>query len=118
MERAGEKPGATKTINIAICGNPNCGKTTIFNAITGLRQHVANYPGVTVEKTTGQFEVKSDPSVTYNLIDVPGAYSLSAYSPDEYVAVQALLGSLDGETSPDVIINVIDATNLDRALYL
>src|SRR5512141_2013656 len=99
MDVTSENSPKTKIKNVAICGNPNCGKTTIFNAITGLRQHVSNYPGVTVEKTTGQFEVKSDPSVTYNLIDVPGAYSLSAYSPDEYVAVQALLASLDGETA-------------------
>src|SRR5512140_1216023 len=110
MERAGEKPGATKTINIAICGNPNCGKTTIFNAITGLRQRVANYPGVTVEKTIGQFRVDSSES-DYNLIDIPGAYSLSAFSPDEYIAAQALYGTLEATTAPNVIVCVVDATN-------
>src|SRR5512138_65090 len=117
-ELTGEKTQRTKTINVAICGNPNCGKTTIFNAMTGLRQRVANYPGVTVEKTVGQFQVKSAPGATYNLIDIPGSYSLAAFSPDEYVAVQALLGTLDGQSAPDVIVNVIDVTNLERALYL
>ncbi len=117
MDLAVQKLAQTKTINVAVCGNPNCGKTTIFNAITGLRQKVANYPGVTVEKTTGQFQVKNDPR-TFTLIDIPGSYSLSAFSPDEYVAVQALMGALDESASPDVIVNIIDVTNLDRALYL
>ncbi len=117
MEDVGLRPSQSKTIHVAVCGNPNCGKTTIFNAITGLRQKVANYPGVTVEKTTGQFQLKDDPNV-YTLIDIPGSYSLSAFSPDEYVAVQALLGELDKSAAPDLIVNIIDVTNLDRALYL
>ena len=117
MEMVGQKSSQSKTINVAVCGNPNCGKTTVFNAITGLRQKVANYPGVTVEKTSGQFQFKHDPNV-FTLIDIPGAYSLSAFSPDEYVAVQALLGGLDKGSTPDLIVNIIDATNLDRALYL
>jgi ferrous iron transport protein B len=117
MELAVQKASQSKTINVAVCGNPNCGKTTIFNAITGLRQKVANYPGVTVEKTTGQFQVKDDSRV-FTLIDIPGSYSLSAFSPDEYVAVQALMGGMGEESSPDVIVNIIDVTSLDRALYL
>ncbi len=117
MEDVGLRPSQSRTIHVAVCGNPNCGKTTIFNAITGLRQKVANYPGVTVEKTTGQFQLKDDPNV-YTLIDIPGSYSLSAFSPDEYVAVQALLGELDKSAAPDLIVNIVDVTNLDRALYL
>ncbi|MCM2271064.1 MAG: ferrous iron transport protein B [candidate division Zixibacteria bacterium] len=117
MQDVGLKPPRSKTIHVAVCGNPNCGKTTIFNAITGLRQKVANYPGVTVEKTTGQFQLKDDPNI-YTLIDIPGSYSLSAFSPDEYVAVQALLGELDKSAAPDLIVNIIDVTNIDRALYL
>lgn len=118
MDLAGEKALQRKTINVAICGNPNCGKTTIFNAITGLRQKVANYPGVTVEKTSGLFQVKSNPSTTFKLTDIPGSYSLAAFSPDEYVAVQALLGSIDADSCPDVIISVIDVTHLERGFYL
>lgn len=117
MEVVAQGTSQTKTINVAVCGNPNCGKTTIFNAITGLRQKVANYPGVTVERTTGQFQVAKDPR-KFTLIDIPGSYSLSAFSPDEYVAVQALMGGLDSATAPDIIVNIIDVTNLDRALYL
>jgi ferrous iron transport protein B len=109
-------PGATVTV--AICGNPNCGKTTIFNAITGLRQRVANYPGVTVEKTTGQFRIGSSPQRTFTLIDIPGTYSLAAFSPDEYIAAQALFGGFAAEETPDIIVCVIDATNLERSLYL
>lgn len=102
---------------IAICGNPNCGKTTIFNHFTGLNQHVANYAGVTVERVSGQFMVGGD-SRKFTLIDVPGAYSLAAYSPDEYIAAQALFGDIDGEQAPNAIIAVVDATNLNRGLYL
>ena len=102
---------------IAICGNPNCGKTTIFNAITGLRQQVGNYPGVTVERVTGQFTVSELPAERFSLIDIPGTYSLSAFTPDEYIAASALFGDLDPESRPDTIITVIDATNLERGLY-
>jgi len=102
----------------AICGNPNCGKTTIFNAMTGLSQKVGNYPGVTVEKVIGQFYSGPDNSRPIQLIDVPGTYSLAAFSPDEYVAASSLYGGIDGEPIPDIIISVIDATNLERSLYL
>jgi ferrous iron transport protein B len=107
-----------QTVTVAICGNPNCGKTTIFNAITGLRQRVGNYPGVTVEKTTGTFAVAEHDRFTFNLLDIPGTYSLAAYSPDEYIAARALFGRVEGESRPDVVVCVIDATNLERSLYL
>jgi len=118
MDLSGEHKSAACDTTVAICGNPNCGKTTIFNALTGLRQKVGNYPGVTVEKTTGTFSVKSRPGQKITLVDIPGSYSLAAFSPDEYIAVQALSGKLDGDKSPDLIICVIDATNLERGLYL
>ncbi len=79
-------------IRVAVCGNPNCGKTTIFNAITGLHQKVANYPGVTVEKISGQFRLSSHPDKTFTLVDVPGTYSLSAFSPDEYNGTEGASG--------------------------
>ena len=109
---------AAGRITVAICGNPNCGKTTIFNAITGLRQKVGNYPGVTVEKVTGTFQSSAAPSTIFELVDIPGSYSLAAFSPDEYIATQALFGSLEGEPPPDLVVCVIDATNLERGLYL
>jgi ferrous iron transport protein B len=103
---------------VAICGNPNSGKTTIFNAITGLNQKVGNYPGVTVEKVTGFFEDPDRPGQRYQLVDIPGTYSLAAFSPDEYIAASALYGGIDCEDRPDVLVCVVDATNLERGLYL
>lgn len=99
---------------VAVLGNPNCGKTTIFNALTGLRQKVGNYPGVTVEKREGV--LTSDNSV--RLLDLPGTYSLSARSVDEQIARDALLGRLPDTPRPDAVLVVIDATNLERNLYL
>ena len=96
-------------IRIALAGNPNCGKTTMFNDLTGANQYVGNWPGVTVEKKEGKYT--KDKSVT--VTDLPGIYSLSPYSPEEIVARDYLL---DGD--PDVVINLIDATNLERNLYL
>jgi ferrous iron transport protein B len=112
------RKNTTRELTVAICGNPNCGKTTIFNAITGLRQKVGNYPGVTVDKVSGQFRVPSDPTTEFTITDIPGSYSLAAFSPDEAIAARALTGSLEGEPTPDVIVCVIDATNLERGLYL
>ncbi len=109
---------STKSGLIALCGNPNCGKTTIFNAITGLSQQVGNYPGVTVDKVTGPFVAGDCDSCRYTLIDVPGTYSLSAFTPDEYIAASALFGEVKGEAAPDAIICVVDATNIERGLYL
>ncbi|HUV31052.1 MAG TPA: ferrous iron transport protein B [Acidobacteriota bacterium] len=107
-----------RDVAVAICGNPNSGKTTIFNAITGLRQKVGNYPGVTVERVSGRFGIRSCPESRFTLVDVPGAYSLAAFSPDEYIAAGVLFGHVKDERSPDVIVYVLDATNLERGLYM
>jgi len=99
-----------RRISIALAGNPNSGKTTVFNNLTGSRQHVGNYTGVTVEKKEGivkyrDYEIK--------VIDLPGTYSLTAYSPDEVVARNVII-----EEKPDVVVNIVDASNLERNLYL
>ena len=100
----------------ALIGNPNSGKTTVFNALTGLRQKVANYPGVTVEKKMG--ECISQHGRRLQLIDLPGAYSLNARSPDEGVTRDVLLGRRGDTPRPDRVICVVDASNLERNLYL
>jgi ferrous iron transport protein B len=105
----------TKMLTVALVGNPNAGKTTLFNALSGLRQRVGNYPGVTVEMKKGQFAAGG---ATLDLIDLPGTYSLAARSPDEMVAVDLLLGRRPEEPRPDVVISIVDAANLDRHLYL
>ena len=97
------------SIRIALAGNPNSGKTTLFNALTGSNQFVGNWPGVTVEKKEGK--LKSDRSIT--ITDLPGIYSLSPYTLEEVVARNYLL-----EERPDVILNIIDGTNLERNLFL
>ena len=96
-------------IRIALAGNPNCGKTTMFNDLTGANQYVGNWPGVTVEKKEGKYTRDKDVIIT----DLPGVYSLSPYSPEEIVTRDYLL-----EGGPDVVINLVDATNLERNLYL
>ena len=95
---------------VALAGNPNCGKTCIFNALTGARQHVGNYPGVTVESKSGKFNLNG---IEIELIDLPGVYSLSSSSPEEDVVFQEL-------TQPgiDLIINVVDSSIPRRSLYL
>src|ERR1041384_5536207 len=105
----------TATLTVALVGNPNAGKSTLFNALSGLRQRVGNYPGVTVEMKKGQLTADG---VTVDLIDLPGTYSLAARSPDEMVAVDLLLGRRPEEPRPDVVLSIVDATNLDRHLYL
>jgi ferrous iron transport protein B len=100
----------------ALVGNPNCGKTTVFNALTGLRQKVGNYPGVTVEKKIGKIRLDSGPTIS--LIDLPGLYSLTPRSPDEAIARDVLLGHQSDVARPDGIIHVLDASNLERNLYL
>ena len=101
---------------IAIIGNPNSGKTTLFNALTRLRQKVGNYPGVTVEKKEGR--ITFDDGSEASLLDLPGAYSLTANSPDEKIATDILLGRTAHTTAPDSVICVVDASNLERNLYL
>ena len=104
------------TRHVAIAGNPNCGKTTIFNAFTGLRQKTGNYPGVTVERKIGSFRgAHGEPM---DLLDLPGSYSLQVRSPDEAVARDVLLGRRADTARPDVIICVLDASNIERNLYL
>lgn len=106
---------AAPTITVAIVGNPNTGKSTLFNALSGLRQQTGNYPGVTVEMKIGRCSVGQK---TIDLIDLPGTYSLAPRSPDEMVSVDVLLGRRTGQAPPDVIVSVVDASNLDRHLYL
>lgn len=108
---------STRSVRVALCGNPNCGKSTLFNALTGLRQKVANYPGVTVEKVSGSFQTKDNPQTKYSIVDVPGTYSLVATAPDEHVAAQTLLDR-ESPDRPDLIVCVIDACHLERGLYL
>src|SRR5262245_30375459 len=105
----------TRTLTVALTGNPNTGKSTLFNALTGLRQHVGNYPGVTVEKKAGSARVGD---MDVHVIDLPGTYSLAPRSPDEMVSVDLLLGHVKGEERPDVVVSIVDATNLERHLYL
>ena len=95
---------------IALCGQPNCGKSTVFNAITGASQHVANYPGVTVEKMSGFYR---DGDLKIEVVDLPGTYSLTSYSLEERVTRDFLL-----EENPSAVVNVVDASNLERNLYL
>src|SRR5437867_12225278 len=104
-----------RTATVALLSNPNTGKTTLFNALAGMRQRVGNYPGVTVETKKGQTSIHGQ---TFNLIDLPGTYSLAARSPDEMVAVDVILGQQAGEARPDVVVTIVDASNLERNLYL
>ena len=99
-----------KTINVALVGNPNCGKTSLFNIASGAREHVGNYSGVTVDAKEGKFNYKD---YTFNIVDLPGTYSLASYSPEERYVRKYLR-----DETPDVIINVVVASNLERNLYL
>jgi ferrous iron transport protein B len=102
-------------LTAALVGNPNTGKTTLFNALSGLNQRVGNYPGVTVETKKGRMNCAGQ---AFDLIDLPGTYSLAPRSPDEMVAVDVILGAQKGEARPDVVVCIVDASNLDRNLYL
>ncbi len=109
-------PHAAVIKTIALAGNPNSGKTTLFNAFTKLRQKVGNYAGVTVEKKSGTLVLAKDRVV--NVIDLPGTYSLSVRSPDEQIARDVLLGRAADTQKPDMVVCVVDAGNLERNLYL
>jgi ferrous iron transport protein B len=100
---------------IALVGNPNTGKSTLFNALTGLRQHVGNYPGVTVERKEGTCRTAKR---SYEIIDLPGTYALNPKSPDERITYNTLLGVQPGEPLPDAVVMVVDAGNLERNLYI
>ena len=102
--------GRRHTINVALVGNPNCGKTSLFNLASGAHEHVGNYSGVTVDAKEGYFDYQG---YHFRLIDLPGTYSLSAYSPEELYVRKHII-----EETPDVIINVVDSDNLERNLYL
>jgi ferrous iron transport protein B len=106
---------SARTPVIALIGNPNTGKSTLFNALTGLRQKTANYPGVTVERHTGTLAIGGR---DVDLVDLPGTYALSAHSPDEMVAVDVLLGHVADLDRPRAVLAVVDATNLRRNLFL
>ena len=99
-----------KRVQAALAGNPNSGKSTIFNSLTGSRQHVGNWPGKTVARKEGYFD---EGEIRVELVDLPGTYSLSAYSPEEQIARDYII-----EEAPDVVVNVVDAANLERNLYL
>ncbi|MBK7704900.1 MAG: ferrous iron transport protein B [Acidobacteria bacterium] len=108
-------PNGTRELIIALAGNPNAGKTTLFNALTGMRQKVANYPGVTVERKEGNWLVGDKPA---RIIDLPGLYSIDATSLDEQIARDVLTGADSSLPHPDVVIAAVDSTNLERNLYL
>ncbi len=99
-----------KTLRVALAGNPNAGKSTIFNALTGSHQHVGNWPGKTVEKKQGKFKYDD---FEIEVVDLPGTYSLTAYSPEEVIARDYIINE-----KPDLVVTVVDAANLERNLYL
>ncbi|MCO4812708.1 MAG: 50S ribosome-binding GTPase, partial [Gammaproteobacteria bacterium] len=101
--------------SIAVVGNPNSGKSTLFNRLTGLKQRIGNYPGVTVEKHVGL--LKTDDKVV-ELVDLPGTHSLSAHSLEEKIAVDVIFGRMEGTETPDGVLAVLDATNLYQGLFL
>jgi ferrous iron transport protein B len=115
-ERVQQEPGPARRLTIALAGNPNAGKTSLFNALTGLRQKVANYPGVTIESKVGLWSL-AEATPPAQLIDLPGLYSLDAASLDEEIARDVLLGETQSIPSPDVIVVVVDSTNLIRNFY-
>ncbi len=116
MSHTLNSPNHSAVWSIALVGNPNCGKTALFNLLTGARQKVANYAGVTVERKVGIARLRNGQSVS--VVDLPGAYSLSPATPDEQVTLEVILGKRAGEAAPDAIVAVVDATNLRMNLRL
>ncbi len=114
MRESSSAPASTLTV--ALVGNPNCGKTTVFNALTGLRHKIGNYPGVTVERKEGRIVLGDGTART--VLDLPGTYSLLANSPDERVATEIILGQAPHTPRPAVIVCIVDASALERSLYL
>ncbi len=114
-EQESNSVNGTRVLNVAIAGNPNTGKSSLFNRLTGLRQRVGNYPGITVEKKSGS---ASFGGRELNIVDLPGTYSLCAASPDEAVVVEYLLGYVKGEHRPDLVVCVVDSTSLLRSLFM
>jgi len=112
---AEERRKKTRCIRVALVGTPNSGKSTLFNGLVGFRQRVANYPGVTVEKDSGYF---SDHKYQYEVIDLPGVVSLAATSLDELVTFRVLTGFMEGTPPPDIVVVILDASRLERQLYL
>ena len=116
MSAALNAPNQAPRWSVALVGNPNCGKTALFNLLTGARQKVANYAGVTVERKVGLTRLKSGRTV--QVIDLPGAYSLTPATPDEQITLEVIEGRRHGEAAPDAIVAVVDATNLRMNLRL
>ncbi|MEQ1686512.1 MAG: ferrous iron transporter B [Burkholderiaceae bacterium] len=116
MSHTLNSPNHTAMWSVALVGNPNCGKTALFNLLTGARQKVANYAGVTVERKVGLARLRNGQTVS--VVDLPGAYSLSPATPDEQVTLEVIEGRRAGETAPDAIVAVVDATNLRMNLRL
>ena len=110
LPSAGHRKGKRRTINVALVGNPNCGKTSLFNIASGAHEHVGNYSGVTVDAKEGFFDFQG---YHFRIVDLPGTYSLSAYTPEELYVRKHII-----EETPDVIINVADSSNLERNFYL
>ncbi|MGE3313833.1 MAG: FeoB small GTPase domain-containing protein, partial [Planctomycetaceae bacterium] len=110
-----ESKSQTRTLTVAIIGNPNTGKSTLFNSLAGLQSRVGNYPGVTVEKKIGRVRWND---VSIDLVDLPGTYSLSPRSPDEMISVEVLLGRQPEIGKLDAVVCIVDASNLERNLYL
>src|SRR3954463_11070190 len=117
MSHAASHPSPTPPAwSVALVGNPNCGKTALFNLLTGARQKVANYAGVTVERKVGTLRLANGQTVS--VIDLPGAYSLTPATPDEQITLEVIEGRRHGEAAPDAIVAVVDATNLRMNLRL